>query len=81
MTDPRRRNHIQEAFNLHVRASAGVPGAVTEDIWNHINTGFLKTTEEVCGITRPYGWRREPGGRMSMWERSQAACFQCMKDW
>ena len=59
LTDPQRRNHFQEVFNLHVSASAGVPEAATEDIWNNIMTGLLKTTEEVCGITMPHRWRRE----------------------
>ena len=59
LTDPQRRNHFQEVFILHVGASAGVPDAATEDIWNNIKTGLLKTTEEVCGITRPHGWRCE----------------------
>ena len=27
--------------------SAGVAEAATEDIWNNIKTGLLKTTEEV----------------------------------
>ena len=44
---------------MHVSASAGVPDAATEDIWNNLKTGLLKTTEEVCGTTRPHRWRRE----------------------
>ena len=59
LTDPQRRNHFQEVFKLHVSASAGVPDAATEDIWNNLKTGLLKTTEEVCGTTRPHRWRRE----------------------
>ena len=50
-------NHFQEVFKLHVSASAGVPDAAIEDIWNNLKTGFLKTTEEVCGTTRPHRWR------------------------
>ena len=45
--------------HLHVSASACVPDAATEDIWNNLKTGLLKTTEEVCGKTRPHRWRRE----------------------
>ena len=48
-----------KVFKLHVSASAGVPHATTEDIWNNLKTGLLKTTEEVCGTTRPHRWRRE----------------------
>ena len=58
-TDPQRRNHFQEVFNLQVSASAGVLEAATEDIWNNIKTGLLKTTEDVCGTTRPHRWHRE----------------------
>ena len=59
LTDPQRRNHFQEVFKLHVSASAGVPDAATEDIWNNLKTGLLKTTKEVCGKTRPHHWRSE----------------------
>ena len=58
LTDPQRRNHFQEVFKLHVSASASVPDAATEDIWNNLKTGLLKTTE-VCGTTRPHRWRCE----------------------
>ena len=63
-----RRNHFQEVFNLHVSMSAGVADGATEDIWNNINTGLLKTTEEVCGTTRPQNtWKRPllPSGKLS----------------
>ena len=60
LTDPQRRHHFQEVFKLHVSASADAPDAATEDIWNNLKTGLLKTTEEVCGTTRPHFWRREP---------------------
>ena len=52
LKDPQTSNHFQEVFNLHV--SAGVADAATEDIWNNIKTGLLKTTEEVCGTTRSH---------------------------
>ena len=54
--DPQTSNHF---FNLHVSASGGVADAATEDIWNNIKTGLLKTTEEVCGTTQPHLWRLE----------------------
>ena len=47
-------NHFQEVFNLHVSVSAGVADAATEDSWNNIKTGHLKTTEEVCVTPRPH---------------------------
>ena len=59
LKDPQTSNHFQEVFNLHVSTSAGVADGTTEDIWNNIKTGLLKTTEEVCGTTRPHRWRRE----------------------
>ena len=59
LKDPQTSNHFQEVFNLHVSTSAGVADGATEDIWNYIKSGLLKTTEEVCGITRPHHWRRE----------------------
>ena len=59
LTDPKRRDHFQEVFKLHVSASAGIPDAATEDIRNNLKTGLLKTTEEVCGTTRPHHWCRE----------------------
>ena len=70
LTDPQRRNHFQEVFKLHVSASAGVPDAATEDIWNILKTGLLKTTEEVCGTTGPHPWHHETRCGMNKWERS-----------
>ena len=48
----------QEVFNLHESACACVADATTEDIWNNIKNGLLKTTE-VCGTTRPSHCRLE----------------------
>ena len=59
LKDPQTSNHFQEVFNLHVSTSAGVADGATEDIWNNIKTGLLKTTEEVCGTTRSHRWRHE----------------------
>ena len=42
-----------------VSASAGVTDATTEDIWNNIKNGLLKTNEDMCGRTRSHCWRRE----------------------
>ena len=75
--DSQRRNHFQEIFNLHVSASAGVPDAATEDIWNNTNTGLPKTTEEVCGTTWPNRWCPETW--LGMWERSLQPSG--MEDW
>ena len=62
LKDPQTNNLFQEVFNSQVSVSTGVADADTEDIWNNIKTGLLKTTEEVCGI-------KKPGGGMSMWKR------------
>ena len=59
LKDPQTSNHFQEVFNLHVSTSAGVADGATEDMWNNIKTGLLKTTEEVCGTTRPHSRRHE----------------------
>ena len=59
LKDPQTSSHFQEVFNSHVSTSAGVADVATEDIWNNIKTGPLKTTEEVCDTTRPHRWRRE----------------------
>ena len=59
LKDHQTSNHFQDVFNLHVSTSAGVTDEATEDIWNNIKTGLLKTTEEVCGTTRPHRWHRE----------------------
>ena len=52
LKDPQTSSHFQEVFNLHASAFAGVTDAATEDIWNNIKTGLLKTTEEVYGTTQ-----------------------------
>ena len=44
LTDPQRKNHFQEVFKLHVSASAGVPDAANEDLWNNLKTGLVKHT-------------------------------------
>ena len=67
LKDPQTSNHFQ-VFNLHVSISAGVADGATEDIWNNIKTGLLKTTEEVCGTTRPHGVVI-PGGGMNTWKK------------
>ena len=59
LKDPHTSNHFQKVFNSNVSVSAGVVDAATEDIWNNSKAGLLKTSEEVCGTTRPHRWRRE----------------------
>ena len=62
-------------------ASAGIADAVTEDIWNNIKTGLLKTTQEVCGITRPHRWRRETWWWNEHLEKAIAAKRKAFKTW
>ena len=62
-------------------ASAGVPEAATENLWNNIKTGLLETTEEVCGTTRPHLW-----GCKTWWCNEHvreviAAKWQAFKAW
>ena len=75
LTDPQRRNHFQEVFKLHVSASAGIPDAATDDIWNNLKTRLLKTTEEVFDATRPHRWRRETW----WWNEHVGEVFQCQE--
>ena len=50
---------FQEVFKAHVPAVETEAATTTEEIWAKLRTGLLKTTEEVCGTTKPYRWRRE----------------------
>ena len=77
LKDPQTSNHFQEVFNLHVSTSAGVADEATEDIWNKIKTGLLKTTEEVCGTTR----RRETWWWNEHVEKAIAAKRTAFKAW
>ena len=73
---PQTSSHFQEVFNLHVSTSAAVADEATEDIWNNIKTGLLKTTEEVCGTTRPHRWHRE-----TLWWNEHVESFQGLEGW
>ena len=81
LKDPQTSNHFQEVFNLHVSTSAGVANGATEDIWNNIKTGLLKTTEEVCGTTRPHRWHRETWWWNEHVEKAIAAKRTAFKAW
>ena len=73
-------NYFQEIFNSYVSASAAVADAATENIWNNIKTGLLKTTE-VCGTTRPNHWRLETWWWNQHVEKSIAAKWKAFKAW
>ena len=81
LKDSQTSNHFQEVFNLHVSTSAGVADGATEDIWNNIKTGLLKTTEEVCCTTRPHRWRRETWWWNEHVEKAIAAKRTAFKAW
>ena len=81
LKDPQMSNHFQEVFNLHVSTSAGVADRATEDIWNNIKTGLLKTTEEVCGTTWPHHWHRETWWWNEHMEKAIAAKPKAFKAW
>ena len=70
-----------EVFNSHVRTSAGVADAATEDIWKNIKTGLLKTTEEVCGTTRLHHWCCETWWWNEHVEKAIAAKRKAFKAW
>ena len=81
LKDPQTSSHFQEVFNLHVSTSAGVADRATENIWNNIKTGLLKTTEEVCGTTQPHRWRREIWWWNEHMEKAIAAKQTAFKAW
>ena len=76
LKDPQMSSHFQEVFNLHVSMSASVADGATEDIWNNI-----KTTEEVCGTTRPHRWCRETWWWNEQVEKAIAAKQKAFKAW
>ena len=59
LRDPQTCSRFQEVFKAHVPAVETEAATTTEEIWGKLKTGLLKTTEEVCGTTKPHRWRRE----------------------
>ena len=59
LRDAQTCSRFQEVFKAHVPAVETVADTTTEEIWVKLKTGLLKTTEEVCGTTKPHRWRRE----------------------
>ena len=59
LRDPQTCSRLQEVFKAHVLAVETEAATTTEEIWAKLKTGLLKTTEEVCGTTKPHRWRRE----------------------
>ena len=59
LRDPQTCSRFQEVFKAHVPAVETEAATTTEEIWAKLKTGLLKTTEEVCGTTKPHRWRRE----------------------
>ena len=72
---------ISRRSSTHVSTSAGEADGATEEIWNNIKTGLLKTTEEVCGTTRPHCWRRETWWWNEHVEKAIAAKRKASKAW
>ena len=70
-----------QVFNLHVSTSAGVADEATEDIWNNIKSGLLKTTEDVCETSRPHHWRRETWWWNDYVDKAIAAKRKAFKTW
>ena len=50
-------------------------------IKNYIKTGLLKTTEEVCGTTRPHWWRRETWWWNEHMEKAIASKGKAFEAW
>ena len=59
LRDPQTCSRFQEVFKAHVPAVETEESTTTEEIWAKLKTGLLKTTEEVCGKTKPHRWRLE----------------------
>ena len=59
LRDPQTCSRFQEVFKAHVPAVETEAATTNEEIWAKLKTGLLKTTEEVCGTTKPHRWRRE----------------------
>ena len=58
LRDPQTCSLFQEVFKAHVPAVETEAATTTEEIWAKLKTGLLKTTEEVCGTTKPHRWQR-----------------------
>ena len=54
LRDPQTCSWFQEVFKAHVPAVETEAATTTEEIWTKLKTGLLKTTEEVCGTTKPH---------------------------
>ena len=59
LTCARLKKKCEYVFKAHVPAVETEAATTTEEIWAKLKTGLLKTTEEVCGTTKPHRWRRE----------------------
>ena len=59
LRDPQTCSRFQEVIKAHVSAVETEAATTTEENWAKLKTGLLKTTEEVCGTTKPHRWRRE----------------------
>ena len=57
LRDPQTCSRFQEVFKAHTVEKK--EATTTEEIWSKLKTGLLKTTEEMCGTTKPLRWRRE----------------------
>ena len=56
LRDPQTCSRFHEVFKAHVSAVETEAATTTEEIWAKLKTGLLKTTEEVCGTTKPHRW-------------------------
>ena len=54
LRDSQKCSRFQEVFKAHVPAVETEGATTSEEIWEKLKTGLLKTTEEVCGTTKPH---------------------------
>ena len=54
LRDPQTCSRFKEVFKAHMPAVETEAATTTEEIWAKLKTGLLKTTEVVCGTTKPH---------------------------
>ena len=59
LRDPQMCSHFQEVFKAHVHVVETEAATTMQETWVKLKSGLLKTTEEVCGTTKPHRWRHE----------------------
>ena len=67
LRDTQTCSRFQEVFKAHVPAVETEGDISSEEIWAKLKTVLLKTTEEVCGTTKPTDGVVKLGGGIRKW--------------